>query len=240
MGISQSPPKTTQVPCKWWKWWFKTLPPEGMKMKKTHQRSRKEQEKHKLIFTSQQTSSLCLLTSALFIVDWRTNNSTNKNNSRSGCSMYWTLPPEDSTQQQHIDDDLQRCPRCWVSINYLSFIFCLFNEYPSLCLLIVSFPLCLSSSIVPLVSSLFSVVVSSCCILGIDLPCTSLVVLLPIFVFLPFECPHCYPCHYQLVLSVYIVFLWFDRLFICCFLSVSLFAPYPLFLAPAFLFRIPY
>lgn len=195
-------------------------------MKKTHQRSRKEQEKHKLIFTSQQTSSLCLLTSALSIVDWRTNNSTNKNNLRSGCSMYWTLPPGDSTQQQHIDDDLQRCPRCWGSINYLSFIFCLFNEYPSLCLLIVSFPLCLSSSIVPLVSSLFSVVVSSCCILGIDLPCTSLVVLLPIFVFLPFmpsllpvSLPISLECIHSLPLVWSLVYLLFFKCVSFCSLS---------------------
>lgn len=192
-------------------------------MKKTHQRSRKEQEKHKLIFTSQQTSSLCLLTSALSIVDWRTNNSTNKNNLRSGCSMYWTLPPGDSTQQQHIDDDLQRCPRCWVSINYLSFIFCLS--------FLVSLNRFLSSVSVFLYCSSGLVSVLSCCLIllyfgnrsslyiscsftsHLCLPAFWMPSLLPVSLPISLECIHSLPLVWSLV------YLLFFKCFSFCSLS---------------------
>lgn len=122
---------------------------------------------------------------------------------------------------------------CWVSINYLSFIFCLFNEYPSSCLLIVSFPLCLSSSIVPLVSPLFSVVVASvlsCCLIllyfgnriSLYISCSFTSHLLSSFwmpSLLPVSLPISLECIHSLPLVWSVVYLLFVKCFSFCSLS---------------------
>lgn len=176
-------------------------------MKKTHQRSRKEQEKHKLIFTS------------LFVsFDFSSLHSRLKDQ-----QQYWTLPPGDSTQQQHIDDDLQRCPRCWVSINYLSFIFCLS--------FLVSLNRFLSSVSVFLYCSSGLVSVLSCCLIllyfgnrsslyisysftsHLCLPAFWMPSLLPVSLPISLECIHSLPLVWSLV------YLLFFKCFSFCSLS---------------------